>query len=75
MTRVELAAVLDGIELHAPVTMTDLREISRMLVAHRNGIETGIDVCVRGTPDRKHDGDHRVVIAVDRVEFALPVLP
>lgn len=66
-----LRAHFEGIELVAPVTMTDLDELR----SHARTVYDGasIEVVLRGTPDRKCDGDHRVEIVVDGARIELLV--
>lgn len=78
MTLPEFERALAEYELHAPVTMADLAEI-REDIKKRAAIGLGVEVVLRGTPDRKHDGDHRVEVTVYSVARAdsrsIPVLP
>jgi hypothetical protein len=72
MNAAGLRALVEDFDLVAPITIGDLGFIRDTVVA-AVGADCSVDVTLRGTEDRKHDGDHRVVIVVDDARAELPV--
>ena len=62
MTVAEFDRMLEGIELQDP-TIADCAELHAM-IRERAAAHVPVDVTLRGTPDRKHDGEHRVEVVV-----------